>query len=434
MTKNAQCQEREDDKNNEGIFLINLEQKEDILSQPTAERKSSSFASSEVANKIKEFYDTEGYVLIRGLIDHATLRRLQLAGNKVIEEGPTLHSFTSVRFGAIFSCSEEDDDKLMTSFREVALNSAVPAFISRVLLKLGEEGNTTVDDGSTKSAEITSSNCSSIQNKNLRVLNDVFLAKTGMEGSACGWHVDDVGFWPCSAHQDPRVPVGVNAWIAIDDIPSKTYGCGMAIVPKSHLKDCEWRQRGYDAIGSTKNHPMEGYPSLAEMAAKNPPNTCDLANISPELNEHLEKIKRVFNYEQGDVLLMSRWLWHRSMQANEDILNKTLNNNDEKRDKLPFKRYTIRYECGNTRLLNGASFHNSILYDSSNTGKTLNHVCSSSGLPFFPQAWPCTLESESSQMKKLAKDVFPEIESKRKELMAGFFAAMKAAEESKKEY
>eukprot|EP00957_Ditylum_brightwellii_P032864 2491858-Ditylum_brightwellii.AAC.1 len=82
MTKNAQCQEREDDKNNEGIFLINLEQKEDILSQPTAERKSSSFASSEVANKIKEFYDTEGYVLIRGLIDHATLRRLQLAGNQ----------------------------------------------------------------------------------------------------------------------------------------------------------------------------------------------------------------------------------------------------------------------------------------------------------------------------------------------------------------
>mmetsp|Transcript_47724 Transcript_47724/g.72150 ORF Transcript_47724/g.72150 Transcript_47724/m.72150 type:complete len:308 (-) Transcript_47724:64-987(-) len=292
---------------------------------------------------------------------------------------------------------------------------------------------TTTDYDSTATSKTIESN-STIQNKNLRVVSDVFLAKTGKEESACGWHVDALSFWPCSAHQDSSIPVGVNAWIALDDIPSKTHGGGMAIVPRSHSKDCEWQQKGYDAIGSTKNHPLEGYNSITEMISKTPPNPCDLENISPELNDKLEKMGKAFNYQQGDVLLMSRWLWHRSMQLLSDEENETeklcLSANSEK-EKQTFKRYTIRYECGNTRLPNGASLHHSILYDPSNAGKTLNQICTSTGLPFFPQAWPCVSESELFHMKKLVKEVLPKTELKRQKLMAEIFASITDAKEPK---
>jgi len=62
---------------------------------------------------------------------------------------------------------------------------------------------------------------------------------------------DDYGFWPTTPDS-----LGINAWIALDDIPV-SFGGGFALAAGSHL--VSWRMEAHEAIGSPLTFPKDGF-------------------------------------------------------------------------------------------------------------------------------------------------------------------------------
>lgn len=350
---------------------------------------------SDYYDEIKKAYDEFGLVLVQGLLGNEIIAQLSEAGDILVQKTSSSSTqFSTVKFGPIFlplpsssSCSDtgawnDCNADVRSVFRQVALNSSIPKFIAQVLLQLNEW------DGST-----------------LRVVNDVFLSK-GKEAGYCGWHVDDLHFWPTSASSattgisSTGIHGGVNAWIAIDDIPSSTGG-GLAVVPKSHI--AQWRYDAYNIIGSIPAHPQEGFQNAQDLYSTFPVTTCDLAEVSPELSSLMDDEAVIFNITKGDVLLMNRWVWHKSIPLR-------LGDNKEIR---PLKRYTIRYDKGTTLVQKGYSTHLSIMYDGENSGKSLDEISQRSG-PFFPQAFPNADPTELCQFQDLIEHKLPVAEAQKR--------------------
>ena len=368
------CLDGQEEEEEEGIFVLEQKHRTALLSE------NDELFDSVLSEKIRETYHRLGYVLIRGLFDEDELKDMSHAEEQFLssqeQEQKPNSSFSSLEFGPIFHSSQtkndnDDDEDVFQMFRHVSMESTIAPLIAKILFRLDDH-----DDD------------------NLRILNDVVLAKDGTEDSFCGWHVDDSVFWPCSAqHQDDQ-PSGVNAWIAMNDIPSKTNGGGMAISPSTHRSN-EWIQQAYHAIGSTMTFPKEGIDGIQLMT--NIRKTCTLSENAPELYEKFEANKKEFDFQKGDVLLMDRWLWHRSVQSKKS--SSTTNR--------MCLRYTIRYEVGTTTFLNGFTAHPVELHDETLKGKTLNDICTLSKLPFFPKVWPRhpmnnnDHEEEKQQMKRL---------------------------------
>jgi hypothetical protein len=63
--------------------------------------------------------------------------------------------------------------------------------------------------------------------------------------------VDDYGFWPTTPES-----LGVNAWIALDDIPV-AFGGGFALASGSHT--APWRMEAHESIGSPLTYPEGGF-------------------------------------------------------------------------------------------------------------------------------------------------------------------------------
>lgn len=351
--------------------------------------------SSDYYSEIKKAYDEFGLVLVQGLLDNEMIAQLSEAGDILVQKiSSSSTQFRTVKFGPIFlplpsssSCSDtgawkDCNGDVRSVFRQVALNSSIPKFIAQVLLQLKEL------DGST-----------------LRVVNDVFLSK-GKEAGYCGWHVDDLHFWPTSASSETTgksstgIHGGVNAWIAIDDIPS-SIGGGLAVVPKSHI--AQWRHDAYNIIGSIPAHPQEGFQNAQDLYSTFPVTTCDLANVSPELSSLMDDEAVIFNFTKGDVLLMNRWVWHKSIPMK---LGDT-------KDIHPLKRYTIRYDRGSTLVQKGYSTHLSVMYDTENSGKSLDDISQRSG-PFFPQAFPNADPTELCQFPDLIVNKLPIAEAQKR--------------------
>mmetsp|Transcript_24832 Transcript_24832/g.44664 ORF Transcript_24832/g.44664 Transcript_24832/m.44664 type:complete len:370 (+) Transcript_24832:186-1295(+) len=359
-------------------FTITPEQRNALLSKDD-QQIGAAFLS------MRETYEREGFVRIRGLLDDQLLKRICSAGEALTDTASLGNLFTSLDFGAIFNF--QDDGKVNgDAFRETALDSAIPAFIAKVLLRIPdeEEDNTT-----------------------LRLLKDAFMAK-GKEQKHCGWHVDDYGFWPTDSSS-----TGVNSWLALDDMLSK-YGGGMAVSPRSHT--AEWRQQAYETIGSTPVIPPEGVDFTKPIGQ-----TCDMASLDPDLNERIESTKLEMDYKAGDCLFCDRWLFHRSVAMNDEGL-------DYYGDDVALKRYTIRYERGTARLINGISFEPAILLNPDNSGKTLDDVCESDG-PYYPLVSPPLDERrcqvQKSKMKSLAQERFPAVQEKKNQVMKEISAMMK---------
>lgn len=437
---------------NPAIIYLTDEQRQALLSSNDNNDNDNLTFPTELASQIKEIYDREGYVLLRNLIDPTLLKQAQRVTRQIIsgmnigkDVLKTGSSFENLKFGSVLSYNENVRDA-DTAFRKVALDSAIPSFIAKVLFQYSHSTSTSL---SSKDNEQT-----------VRVINDAFLIKSGKEPSSCGWHVDDAVFWPCSAHKpSSSLPDGINAWIALDDIPTETYGGGMYIAPRSHTGSATskgwfaslgssaakgWIYKAYEAIGSTKTYPQAGYATMDELTKSANGQTCELASLDPSLNAKFEERAITFDYKAGDVLLMNRWLWHRSANLNEAGKKYYA-----KRMSM-FPRYTVRYESGETRLPNGVSFHPSIFYDEANAGKTLNEICDGSGLPFFPKAWSSSVASgetavysEVENMKELVVDVMPDVQKKRsvaiRQLMQEVIKknqekAAKKAEDGEKKY
>ena len=205
-------------------------------------------------------------------------------------------------------------------------------------------------------------------------------------------HVDDFGFWP--AHPSN---VGINAWIAIDDMPVELGG-NFAVSPGSH--NAVWRNDAYRAIGATPTFPEEGYESVSDMFANRVGSgTCNLRDSEPLIHDYLERNARIYNVKAGDVLFMTRWLWHQTIPV-KNTANKIST------DKV-FKRYSIRYAPGSATTPKGYGTELSILWDKENEGKALNDVA---GGPWYPRVFPEVEPNEINKLPGFVKKIIPEAE------------------------
>lgn len=144
--------------------------------------------------------------------------------------------------------------------------------------------------------------------EHLHLLRDaLFVFSGGDTGdkTGCGWHVDDPYFWP--ATRDSSGP-GVNVWIALDEVTDA--GGGLALALGSHTEsfmDCR--------------KAIEG-------------GTCQMATLSPQLNQRLEDLAVVPQMKPGDAIIHTRWLFHRTNGFSQGAAT-------EKRQGIA--RYTARY-------------------------------------------------------------------------------------------
>ena len=243
---------------------------------------------------------------------------------------------------------------------------------------------------------------------------DVFLAKDEEE-YVCGWHVDDYGFWPA----DPHSP-GINAWVALDDMPIKNGG-GFALAIGTHAAD--WRMDAHRAVGSTLTYPPGGFADAKDMFDNRIGNgTCNLATAAPELNDRMEEVKRIYDIKRGDVIFFDRWLFHRTVPFDRDVVRHRRGRHRGHRagyeadppPPLLHRRYSIRYAPGSATLPGGYGTELSVLWDESNAGRTLDDVCRRDG-PWYPRAWPDVSDEEMEGLRDVAGSKLPVAEGRRKE-------------------
>ncbi|KAL7481353.1 hypothetical protein ACHAW6_007033 [Cyclotella cf. meneghiniana] len=326
---------------------------------------------------------------------------------------------------------------ILSAFRDVAIYSKIPR-VAASLLRLDElrvGGAENLNVGSKRARDLSrrrngqpriEGEEQSTQNEgdlviddsvNLRICRDIFLTKDN-DPYACGWHVDDTGFWP-SAAEDP----GVNAWIALDDMAwpwtssrptendlesendtsanvlSKHYPpvATFALSIGSHR--ASWRHEGYHATGSTHTQPPEGFQSAADLIERRTGSgTCNIKTSAPHLYKKLEERKVVYDLKRGDVIFHDRWVFHRTVTADEYIRmaggRQTTTSNDPN-EKI-FRRYSIRYGPGTARVPPGYGFELSVLHNPENANRTMNEIVERDG-PFYPKAWPHVLKKKPSR-------------------------------------
>ena len=349
-----------------------------------------------LSEEMKEAFHQDGVIAFRGLLSSQEIESLDRSSMKLMgidaskglrtEEGPIKvtgassvsgRQFFSTHHHAIFESELE-------GFRNVALKSLLPQMAAELM-------------GMNESSSLQES---SKDEESLRLIRDVFLAKD-QDPYICGWHVDDTGFWPTTF--DAK---GINAWIAIDSIPISTGG-GFALSVGSHKAD--WRQEAYELTGSTHTLPEGGYVDAEDMFSKRGVGTCNIKNASPGLNRKIEDAKRVYDVQRGDVILHTRWLFHRTVP----IDRKRAKELDRNREKILYRRYSVRYSPGDAKLTEGFGTELSTLYNPSFGGKTLDYVNALDG-PWYPKCWPNTDPSEIGAMNSI-KEKLESAEIMRKE-------------------
>lgn len=193
-----------------------------------------------VTQEIMQAYGKDGVVAIRGLIDDELMDALDRDSAALVHSPPQGGGkvnrkkkgtqFHTVHSGALFRAHNA------SSFIRVALASPVSRVAAELLRSTKEiDGSSSVE--------------------NLRVMRDILLSKDDDE-YICGWHVDDLGFWPATPDA-----AGVNAWIALDDMPPE-HGGGFALAVGSH--DAAWRQEAQYITGASTAFPAGGYESVGK--------------------------------------------------------------------------------------------------------------------------------------------------------------------------
>lgn len=341
--------------------------------------------------ELKRLFDRDGVVALRGLLEPSLLDELDKASSNLIDQqyekkrtkpkgaitGKTQQNsgtqFFTVKEGAIFlGLNNTEKTNLETAtnadaaFLKVSLQSKIPQVIAETLLQLAP-------------------------NETLRLMRDIFLAKDTDE-YVCGWHVDDTGFWPATAEAP-----GVNAWIALDDMPVESGG-GFALAVGSHT--AAWRHDAYHVTGSTHTFPPEGFTSATDIVERRVGNgTCNIAQAAPHLHKRMEETKRIYNMKRGDVILHTRWLFHRTVPFQRSVVQ------DGQEDDRPlvYRRYSIRYGPGSSTIPKGYGTELSVLWDEQNGGRTADQVAAKDA-PWYPQAWPETLELERQRLQEIVTE------------------------------
>jgi len=335
-----------------------------------------------VTKQMRLAFENDGVIAVRGLLTPEQIGLLVTASDQVVpaEQSPeernskkrrSERQFHTVQSGAIFLETPDTENGTMAGFREVALFSDIPKMAAELL---------ELDDS---------------KNETMRMLRDIFLAKD-REQFVCGWHVDDTGFWPATANAP-----GVNAWIAIDDMP--VYGGGgFALAVGSHR--ASWRQDAHEAIGSTMTNPQDGFKDAADLfQSRVGEGTCNLKRAAPHLHRRMEETKRIYEVRRGDVVFTDRWIFHRTMPFNRKVLE---SREAAKEPELIFRRYSLRYNSGSAQIPKGYGTELSVLWDDANGGRTADEVASKDG-PWYPLCYPSGSVEEMQQMNSLIRDKIP---------------------------
>ena len=440
-----------------------------------------------LSNAMIEQYEEDGVIVIRNLIPTKLLDKLDEASAFLVKEHQESESgkkkrsrdqFHMVKNGAIFLgvpppttstpnnesgcssnkeegvCISEDTtdktmnknftvDKTMSSFRHLALHSKIPG-VAAALLRLDElrvggieylnlPRQLPDDPNPPMHPEVDDS-------INLRVCRDIFLTKDDSD-YACGWHVDDSGFWPAVSSD-----VGVNAWIALDDMP---YHWSRKTLPADRQKQSNytpiatfalslgshrapWRQEAYEVTGSPHTAPPEGFLSADDMIERRTGSgTCNIKTSAPHLYKELEENKIIYDLKRGDVIFHDRWLFHRTVTVSEyehqlkSEFGQTFNL--EESDKI-FRRYSIRYSPGSARVPPGYGVEPSVMYNAANANRTLDEISESDG-PWYPKAWPrLGKEKENVEVEGIAELVhekMPQAEKAREDRQKEIKLALK---------
>merc|ERR1712194_390204 len=118
------------------------------------------------------------------------------------------------------------------------------------------------------------------QSPEIRVLKDaLFSYASGQAG--CGWHVDDLGFWPASNES-----AGITIWIALDDM-KVTEGGGLSVANGTHNRKEEWVNECIQSIRGG--------------------DTCGMENNFPTCHSKLNSIKLQWDLQAGDAIVWNRW-------------------------------------------------------------------------------------------------------------------------------
>ena len=186
-----------------------------------------------------------------------------------------------------------------------------------------------------------------------RLLRDaMFQYKAG--GAGCGWHVDDMGFWPTEEDSD-----GPTIWIALDEI-KVAEGGGLAILNRTRFQERE-------PFNVTELHCRQTIKV----------GTCNMKGLSPECHAKMEESKLEWDMKPGDAIIWNRWTFHRGVAAVREDVNET---NFVKR------RYSVRYMPYGSKA--GPFVHTSVrpgsYFDS----------------PYYPQVWPRLKESEVKALQR----------------------------------
>ena len=358
---------------------------------------SSSMASHDedgrlVSNEMLESFERDGVIAVRGIIADALLDELDHVTNTIVEEQkekdkaksqerptvltgrpPSPKQFFTVKLNAIFP-SKNSTTTTTTAFAKVAMMSNIPKIAANLL-------------------QFDDNTCT---NQTVRILRDIFLAKDEEE-YICGWHVDDVGFWPALAEAP-----GVNAWIALDDMPLELGG-GFALAIGSHT--AAWREEAYNVTGSTHTFPKGGFKSSRDILQNRPGNgTCNIKDTAPHLHRRMEETKRVHDIKRGDVIFHHRWLFHRTIPFDREVVDQRISNSDSP---LIYRRYSIRYGPGSSIIPAGYGTEPSVISDFNNGGRSADEVAQFDAA-WYPQVFPSVKEEELAQMKTLAEKRLPE--------------------------
>lgn len=367
--------------------------------------------------------EREGVVCVRGLISEPLLARLDAETAQLVDEqrrknhgrgqrrGTQFHTVAhSSLFRRDLTQQQTSRDELAnfapSALMEVALWSPVPAFAASFLLNSSLDctaGSSDTNDANVDT-EITCRTSGNNHNttadadaeERLRVIRDIFLAKDD-DAYVCGWHVDDMGFWPAT----PESP-GINAWIALDDMEQVEETGGFALAVQSHT--APWRDEAYywtGAPATAQYFPTGGYANAsAFFAQRTGRGTCHLREAAPHLHRRMEETARIFPMQRGDVIFHTRWLFHRTVAVNKTAPSTSHTTTGGAESKV-YRRYSIRYGPGSASIVPpGYGTELSVLWNESNGGLSVDEICETDG-PWYPQAWPA-LENRSRFGKDLS--------------------------------
>ncbi|CAB9505373.1 expressed unknown protein [Seminavis robusta] len=346
------------------------------------------FSIDDDLDEIHAAYKQEGVVAVRGLVSADLLERLDEASRELITKDPGSKKnqrnkqFHTMQQNPIFlndwtanttnTNASATDATISISqhsnpFVQVALLSQVPKLASQLMLPELEA------------------------NESVRVIRDIFLSKD-KEEFICGWHVDDFGFWPATASSP-----GINAWIALDDMPA-VGGGGFALAVGSHATS--WRDEAQYVTGATTFYPEEGFQSAADMFAnRTGSGTCNIQTAAPHLYRRMEETKRIWDLKRGDIIFHQRWLFHRTVAFERDYVT-------GENENLVYRRYSVRYAPGSAIIPPGFGTELSVLWDPSNANRTADAVSKLDG-PWYPQVWPSANDGELEGLQDLIDKKVP---------------------------